>query len=892
MLPKLNRIFTPQSIAVIGGSERTNSLGQAIFRNLIQAKFSGRLYAINPKYRRVYGFPCLRNIQLVGHPVDLVIIATPQTTVAGLVKECAKAECGGIVILTDGFRAEHTMNREALKQIHRTAEKYQIPILGPDALGVINPHHQLNASYSKSQPKAGRVAFISQSNALCASILRRAESQKLGFSYFVSMEKTINVHLGDLIDFFGTDSRTSSILIYLETLEYAKKFMSAARAFSRSKPILVLKTDSETHQIQLPPIAQMISNDGAFDAAFRRAGIIRVEKLAQLFNCAQALGLQPRPANNRLAILTNAIGPANLAIDRLQKNGGQLAQYTKQEARLLEKSIGAPVVEQGVINLSLHFRPEAFQLSLKSQIHNPLADGVLVILSPFGPTPSTPVVSTIVKTAQKSHKPIFVVLMGEPKDSISKELLDEGKIPVYRFPESAVEVFLYMWRYQRNLELLQETPPTIPERFKPNREAVRAILTKVRSEDRIELTGEESRLMLQCYDLPILPGKVATSPTAARKLAQETGFPAVMKLEGLGIGSKSMLGGVNLSIRTQQQAAEYFQAAKQKLQEEKPEATFLGMRVEPRARHLYELVVVGQHHPLFGPMISFGLGGIAYRVYQDMAVGLPPLTMALAKRIIERTQIFHLLKGYRHLERTDLEAIQFFLYKFAYLLMDHPEIHTLIINPLGIKKSNAQYAIDVKVFLHPVPLKHRKDSYDHLVIPPYPEQYSKTIYLKDGEEVLLRPIKPEDEPLEKQMYELLSKESAYLRFFGFVPKFTHEMLSRFSQIDYDREMAIAALIEDGEQVQMAGVVRIVGDAWNETAEYAIEIADPWQGRGLGGVMTDYILEIGKKMGYRKITASVLAANRGMLAIFEKKGFKIRMEDYDTFYAELPLEDSE
>ncbi|MEO1712156.1 MAG: acetate--CoA ligase family protein, partial [Bacteroidota bacterium] len=626
MLPKLNRVFNPKSIAVIGGSERSNSLGQAVFRNLIQAKFQGTLYAINPKHRRVYGFPCLRNVKAVGHPVDLAIIATPFSTVAGLVKECSQIDCGGILILTNGFREESTQSRAALRQIHKVAQKAKIPILGPDALGIINPHQQLNASYSQGQPKAGRVAFISQSNALCASILRRAETQKVGFSYFVSMEKVVNVHLGDLIDYFGADSRTSSILVYLESLEHAKKFMSAARAFSRNKPILVLKTDAETHEVKAPPIAQLISNDQAFTAAFRRAGIIRVEKLSQLFNCAQALALQPRPTNNRLAIISNAVGPANLAIDRLRKHGGQLAHYSTKESNALQQAVGAPVVQRSLINLSLHFLPDAFEKSLTAQIKKVDVDGILVILSPFGPEPSTSVVSTIIKTTTKSRKPIFVVLMGEGQNSISKQLLDEGKIPVYRFPESAVDVFLYMWRYQRNIALLQETPPIIPQRFSPDRSKVTEIIQDVRSEERIELTGREARSILAAYDLPFLPGKVATSSTAARKLAQEIGFPAVLKLEGLGIGSKSMLGGVNLSIRTQQQAADFFQEAKANLEREKPEATFEGFRVEPRARQLYELVVLGQYHPLFGPMISFGLGGIAYRVFQDMAVGLPPLT--------------------------------------------------------------------------------------------------------------------------------------------------------------------------------------------------------------------------------------------------------------------------
>ncbi len=886
----LKRIFNPKSIAVIGASNDETSVGYALFKNIKESKYKGKLYAINPNHAAVQGEKTYPSVSKINDKIDLIIIATPASTVESIVEECAKSGAGGAVIVSAGFNKTEKEGKERAERVLAISQKYGFRVLGPNCLGFLRPSLELNASFAIKNAKRGNIALISQSGALCTVFLDWAEEHNVGFNYFVSVGDMLDLGFHDLIDYFGNDPETKSILIYMESITNARKFMSAARAVARSKPIIVLKSGRSDagSKAAASHTGSIAGNDLIFDAAFKRAGIIRVNTVEQLFDCAKALAMQRRPDGNRLAIITNAGGPGVLATDLLMKRGGETAKLSEKTFKKMDAFLPKTWSRANPIDIIGDADPERFRKAVEACADDENVDALLVILTPQSMTKPALVAKGMIVIDKKTQKTILAAFMGSEEVAEAKALLEKNNIPVYPTPEAAVKCFTNMHSYSRNLELLYETPASIPHAFTPDQKKARAIIDTAAKEKRENLTEIEAKRLLETYQIPTTRTTIAKTAKEAGASAEKIGFPLAMKIVSKDILHKTDIGGVKLDIQNKAEAEKAFDeiitAAKKKV----PSAKIEGVLIERMEKKRYELLLGCKKDPLFGPAIVFGMGGVAVEVFKDTNVGLPPLNMALSMRLIEETKIFNLLKGYRGMPAVDINSIQFLLYKFAYLVMDFPEIKEIDINPFSVDE-NGGVVLDAKVVLDKeiVISKTKVEPHSHLVISPYPKEYIKTAKMNDGNSLILRPIRPEDEPMEEEMFKSMSEETQRFRFFTLIKDVTHELLIKYTQIDYDREIAIIAEVEEKGKKKMAGVVRLIGDPYNDNAEFAIVVADPWHGRGAGNLLTDYIIEIAKLRKLRKIYAYFLGDNNRMKYMFEKRGFAIKKEG-DTYYAELKL----
>ncbi|NND04937.1 MAG: bifunctional acetate--CoA ligase family protein/GNAT family N-acetyltransferase [Saprospiraceae bacterium] len=887
MVHQLEKIFRPKSIAAIGASDQERTVGNALITNLLQSNFKGKVYPVNPGHPSIAGLKSYRKVQDIPDAIDLAIIATRANLVPKIVEQCGKASVGGLLILSAGFSEAGEAGKRMYKEILRLAKVYDMRVVGPNCLGFINPSIGLNASFASGMAIPGKIAFISQSGALCTSILDWSIDQRVGFSHFVSIGSMVDVDFADLIDYFGKDPRTTSILIYLEGLKDARRFMSAARAFARNKPIILLKSGKSAAGAiaSLSHTGALAGNDAAYQAGFQRAGILQVDTIQQLFNMAQALAMQPLPRGNRLAIVSNAGGPGVLATDFLIGNEGILAPLSPETMERLNQVLPGHWSHNNPIDVLGDADPRRYQEAIQACLDDDNVDAILVILTPQDVTDPVDVAKVFI--AGEKDKPVFACWMGEQEVQEGREILEEGNIPNYRYPESAVDVFLRMYQYTRNLKLLYETPPDVPESMHFEKVLARDLLRNIINSRRFQLTEQEAKLLLNYYDIPTPSGKVVQSADEAASYASEVGFPVVMKIASQDIGHKTDVGGVALDIGSEIASKEAFRTIISNGRTHCPGAHIEGVRVEKMIDKKYELLVGTKKDSTFGPVIVFGSGGVLVELYKDTNMGLPPLNMALAKRIIEDTKVYELLQGYRGMPPVDIKAVQFLLVKFAYLLMDLPEIQEIDINPYVIDEKGG-LALDAHVVLDENFVYDSMPPHGHLVISPYPTQYQREFEMRNGQVAILRPIRPEDEPLERAMFDSVSKQSLYYRFFSYSFDPSHDALTRFTQIDYDREMAIVAEVEENGIKKMAGVVRAINDAWQNSAEYAILVADPWQNQGLGSVLTDFILEISRERGIHKITAEVLNNNSHMSHILGKRGFSVIEQYGDEAVLELDL----
>ena len=885
----LDHFFRPQSIALIGATEKTEKIGQAVLQNLLSAGFKGDIFPVNPKYDSLGGLKCYANIGKLPAVPDLAIVVTPAAIVPGLIKECGKKGISSVLILSAGFKEAGDTGDALFRDLKAQAKEYGVRLIGPNCLGLMTPAIGLNATFAPAMPGPGRVAFISQSGAMGSAILDWAAEKNVGFSHFVSVGNMADVSFHQLIDYFGSDSRTACILIYMESLVNARKFMSAARAFARSKPIVVLKAgrSKEGARATFSHTGSMAGNDAVYDAAFHRAGVIRAGTVQQLFDCAQALAMQPLPGGDRLAIVTNAGGPGILATDWLIQRGGALATLEPTVFTQLDEIMPAAWSRSNPVDVLGDATPELYRAALKACLNDPGVDGVLCILTAQNMTNPTAFAQVVAEESKKvKSKPVYAAWMGMRTVREGRHFLEENKIPWFPFPERAVEVFMKMADYRETLELLHETPPDLPLDLDFHREAARKIVEKIRKKGRTELNESESKQLLACYGIPVNSGKTAKTEDEAAAFALELGLPVVMKIESPDIWHKSDVNGVRLDLESESDVRRAYHSLLENVQKKRPDVRIEGVLVEKMWDVQHELLIGTVKDAVFGPVIVFGLGGSATEIWQDRAIALPPLNLALAKHLVEGTKISQLLHGYRHLPAVPMDFLQNVLCRFAYLLMDFPDIREIDINPFAMN-ADGGIALDAAITLERDPGKQR-EPFSHLSILPYPTQWIKKVQLRNGTKVLLRPIRPEDEALEAKLVENTSKESLYFRFFGYLSGLTHQMLTRFTHIDYDREMAIVAEIERKGVKELIGVVRIVGDGWRETAEYAILITDAWQGQGLGGILTDYILDIAQEQGYHMVYGSFLKINGDMRRLFHRKGFVIKSTEEDFDVAEKVL----
>jgi acetyltransferase len=878
----LDRIFRPRSVAVVGASPRAGTVSNAVLRNLNGGGFPGSIYPINPRHQTIEGLACYAGVDNTPDVPDLAVICTPAPTVPAIVNQCGARGIRGLIVVSAGFR-ETGRDGAALEEAVR-AEALRYPgmrIIGPNCLGVLAPHAGLNASFAADMPHKGHVAFISQSGALCTSVLDWAMQEEIGFSYFVSLGNMLDVAVDDLIDYCALDPRTSAIVLYVESLTNARQFLSAARAFTREKPIIAYKAGrfAESAKAAASHTGAMAGVDAVYEAAFARAGIVRVLESNDLFDCAELLARQKLPRGPRLAIVTNAGGPGVMATDALLTRRGVLAQLSEQTLQKLDGELPAAWSRGNPVDVLGDATSERFARGVEIVLADDGVDGVLAILSPQAMTDPTGAARSLIEVAQRARKPVLTSWMGGRRMRDAVAAFNAAGIPTYESPEKAVGAFMYLVTYSRNRQVLYETPREVPVEFPLNRERLRGVWDAVRSEERDLLTESESKTILKAYEVPVVETRVARSADEAARLAQGFGYPVALKVFSPQITHKTDVGGVELNLVDEHQVRAAYEGIVCRARERRPDATVEGVTVQRMvsAPGGVELIIGAKRDPVFGMVLLVGAGGTAAELFQDRALELPPLNERLARRALESLRSWPLLRGYRGRPAVNIDRLIEVLIRFSYLVADSPALLELDVNPLLVTPDQV-IALDARVVVDRAALMQEGRPYSHLSIRPYPEEYTRHATLKDGTPVLLRAIRPEDEPMWHALLASCSPESLRLRFRHMFKATTHEMATRFCFIDYDRELAIVVeRQEDGER-RLLGVGRLIADADHREAEYAVLVGDPWQDMGLGSMLTDYCLEICRGWKIERVVAETAPDNPRMITIFERRGFDVR---YDT-----------
>ncbi|MCS7096108.1 MAG: bifunctional acetate--CoA ligase family protein/GNAT family N-acetyltransferase [Nitrososphaerota archaeon] len=893
----LEKFFNPKSVAVVGATDREGSVGRALIANIIGAGFEGDIYPVNLRKKEVLGLKAYQSVEQIPKPVDLAVIATPATTVPEIVEQCGRVGIKSVVIISAGFREIGPEGKALEDKILEAKQKYGLRIIGPNCLGVMRPKIKLNATLLGKIPKPGNVAFITQSAALGAATLDWAIHENIGFSYFVSVGSMIDVDFGDLIDYFGTDPETRSILMYIEGVKNARKFMSAAKHFARTKPIIVVKAGKfvESAKAAASHTGSITGEDQIYDAAFKRAGIVRVEEISDLFNCAEALGLQPLPKGPNLAIITNAGGPAVVATDALIARGGKLAVLSQKTMEALSNVLPKYCSIVNPIDLLEEAGADRYRTVLEFCLKDENVDGILIIYTAQAISDPVEVAKAIVETYKSlkyCNKTVLTSFMGYGAVEEANHILNENGIPTHLTPEQAIKTYLYMYQYKRNLELLYETPEELPVDFSPPKRPIIAAMRSAAMENREVLTEAESKKILEFYNIPVVKTLVAKTADEAVGAASRIGYPVAIKVLSPQITHKTDAGGVALDLNSDAEVREAFERVVKRAKEYDPEAEVLGVTVQRMIKGQgYEVMVGAKKDPIFGPVILFGMGGLAVELYRDYAVGLPPLNQTLARRLIEETKAYHMLKGYRNLPPANIKLLEELLVRFSQLLVDFPQIKEIDINPLWINDREA-YVLDARIVVDKDLVFKNLDPHQHLVISPYPKKYETLWRMRDGRHVLLRPIKPEDEPLWLEMFQNFSEESIRFRFFQIIKDTPHEVRVRYCNIDYDRETAIVAELNEGGSRKILGVVRISLESDGKRGEIAFIVADPWQGLGLGTKMVDYAIEVARDMGVETLYAIILPDNSKAINLLKNMGFTIKIQEDGNLKAVLSLKEEE
>jgi acetyltransferase len=867
----LNRIFKPHHVAVVGASEKAGTIGNALMRNLIDGGFSGTLLPVNPKYKSIHGHECFGSVSALKAGVDLAIIATPIHSVVEIVNECVKKKVGGAVIISAGGKEVGEEGREIEEKIRRIAYGSGLRIVGPNCMGIIRPGANLNASFATEMPVAGNLAFVSQSGAICAAILDLAFKERIGFSHFVSIGSMLDIDFGDMIDYLGNDSSAKSILLYIESLTNFRKFMSAARSVSRIKPIIVLKSGRSAAGARAAAshTGAMAGEDAVYDAAFKRAGIVRVDTIEELFDCAELMAKQPRPGGPRLAILTNGGGPGVMAADTLARYGKEPALLDPDTMQKLNEFLPSFWSRGNPIDILGDASAERFGRSIEACFNSKNLDGVLVILAPQALTDPLSVAETLAAAMQERRYPVFACWMGGKSIGTAVDVLNAAGIPTYDTPERAVRAFLYMVEYTRSLEMLLEVPPKMTGQMVLDQEKARKLIAAAPAQEFLPET--DSKEILAAYGLPVIRTEIAVTEAQASRIGREMGYPLVMKVHSVDITHKTDAGGIRLDLRCDADVCEAYNQIISSVRRHKPDARIEGVTIQPYFSNPdFEILMGAKRDPNFGPVILFGMGGIYTEVLKDRALGLPPMNRLLARRLMQETKAYSLLQGYRNRPAADMKRLEEMIVRLSQLLIDFPEIAELDMNPVLIKDGNP-VAVDARILLSPLEVP----SSLHLVIGPYPEEDESHMVSADGRRIFIRPVKPEDAPFFTALFKILSPTTIYYRFFGMLKELKPEMLARFTQIDYDREVALVAIDEDWETDRMLGVARIIGDPDGKTGEFAVLVGDAWQGQGIGSNLLEKCLSIAEKQGFKTVHGIVLHENKNMLALGKKLGFEIK-----------------
>ncbi|NET05190.1 MAG: bifunctional acetate--CoA ligase family protein/GNAT family N-acetyltransferase [Symploca sp. SIO2B6] len=888
----LSVLFAPQTVAVIGATDKAGSVGRTLLWNLISNPFGGTIFPVNPKRHSVLGIRAYPTIKAIPEQVDLAIIATPAPTVPGVIDECVEAGVKGAIIISAGFKEIGEVGRVLERQILEKA-RGKMRIIGPNCLGLMSPRTGLNATFASTMARPGNVGFISQSGALCTAVLDWSFWENVGFSAFVSIGSMLDVGWGDLIYYLGDDPYTQSIVIYMESIGDAQAFLSAAREVAMTKPIIVIKTGrtEAAAKASASHTGALAGSDDVLDAAFRRCGVLRVNRISELFNMAEVLAKQPRrPQGPRLTIITNAGGPGVLATDALIETGGELAELSPETISSLNEILPTHWSHGNPIDILGDADSERYTKALEIAVKDVNSDGLLVILTPQAMTDPTQTAEQLKPYAQNATKPVFASWMGGSETKAGETILNSASIPTYPYPDSAARLFNLMWRYSYNLKGIYETPVLSADEGNKDTALAQEMLQTARQQGRTLLTELESKQLLAAYGIPIVHTGVAKTEQEAVNWANSLGYPVVLKLLSETITHKTDVGGVQLNLTDAEAVVWAYGSIKASVSEKVGAEHFLGVTVQQMISldGGYELIVGSSIDPQFGPVLVFGSGGQLVEIFRDRAIALPPLNSTLARRIIEQTQIYRALQGVRGRQPVDLEALEQLLVQFSQLVVEQCWIKEIDINPLFVS-SNQIIALDARVVLHKADIS--EEQLPKLAIRPYPTQYVSPGKLNDGTPITIRPIRPEDEPLIVKFHKTLSEESVYFRYFHLIKlgmRTAHERLTRICFIDYNREMALVADYKnpETEKHEILAVGRLSKLHGINEAEFAMLVGDPYQRRGLGTQLLERLLQIGRDEQLDRITAEILAENVPMQKVSEKVGFRLHRVGNDLVKAEI------
>ncbi len=885
----LDSMFRPRAVAVIGASNQPQSLGQTVMRNLLGGGFAGAILPVNPKWETVAGVLAYPSIEALPRTPDLAVICTPPSTVPSIIGELGQKGTKAAIVLTAGFEIAHKDTGTDFRQAILDASKpYLLRILGPNCVGLLSPHAGLNASFAHAPARPGKIAFVSQSGALATAVIGWANSRGIGFSHFISLGNCWDVDFGDVLDYLGGDPETRSILLYIESITGARKFMSAARAAARNKPVIAIKAGryAEGAAAAASHTGALAGADEVYDAAIRRAGLLRVDTIEDLFNAAELLGRDTRVKGERLAVVTNGGGAGVMAADAMGARDGELAELLAETIARLDAVLPRNWSKRNPIDIIGDAPAERYGAAFEALASAREVDAVLLIQAPSAIVPSQDIAAALLPKFKQYPHPVLTCWLGGDAALEAKRLLSGNGVPVFETPEDAVGAFAQLVDFRRNQGLLAETPPSVVGGLQSNRLAARTVIEGVLAEGRPMLSEPEAKAVLSCYDIPIVETRIVTTEAQAKRAAEDLGYPVALKILSDDISHKSDVGGVVLDIGDADQLGAALAGMAARVAEIMPSARVKGYTLQPMARRpqAFELIVGAKNDPVFGPVLLFGQGGTAVEVVADRALGLPPMNLGLAKRLVDETRISRLLKGYRDRKPVDLAGVYLTILKLSQMIIDVPEIEELDINPL-LSDASGVIALDARIRV----AESTTDGMARLSIRPYPKELEETIEL-DGERLLLRPIRPEDEPQHRRFLESMDPEDIYFRFFGMIRRFEHSQLARLTQIDFDREMAFLAVQGAGtEDEKTLGVVRIVCDPDNVEAEFAIIVHSSFQGRGLGAQLMRKLLAYCHKRGTGRVVGQVLAANKAMLALADRCGFQRQSSsEPDVVQLELDL----
>jgi acetyltransferase len=891
----LESIFLPRSVAVIGATDREGTVGRSIVSNLLESKFPIKVYAVNPSHSEVLGIKTYKQIGDIPGGVDLAVVVTPAHTVPQVIGECVDADVKSAVVISAGFRERGHEGILLEEEIQKHLSRGSMRLIGPNCLGFMNPTIGLNATFAKSMPQKGSVAFLSQSGALLTSILDWGQSEQVGFSAIVSTGSMLDVGWGDLIYHFGNDPHTKSILLYMESVGDARSFLSAAREIALSKPIIVIKAgrSDAASRAAASHTGALTGSDDVLEAAFRRCGILRVQNIADLFYMAEVLSKQPRPRGPRLTIVTNAGGPGVLATDSLMATGGELTVLSSESLHELDGFLSSHWSHSNPVDVLADADAEGFVKAVGIVSKDAASDGLLAIIAPQGLADPTQVAERMKPLAHTSSKPLLASWMGGDGVAEGTAILNAAGIPTFSYPDTAARAFTYMWRYTYNLRGLYDTPALVggSDVAADARSKVSETVLRVRAHGGTMLNEFEAKKLLALYGIPVVETRMAENEEQAVACAAEIGYPVVLKLLSSTIAHKTDVDGVRLRLQTAEQVRSAYRAIQTAVVEKRGAEHFGGVTVQPMVkRDGYELILGSTVDAQFGPVILFGSGGVMVEVYRDRALALPPLNTTLAHRMMEQTKIYSALLGVRGRKPVDMTALEGLLVRFSQLVMEQPWIKEIDINPL-LATSEQLIALDARVVVHDSGVQ--EEQLPRPTIRPYPSQYVWEWSLKDGTPVTIRPIRPEDEPLMVQFHTTLSERSVYLRYFcslSLSTRVEHERLVRICFGSYDRGFALVADRKnpDTGQHEVLGVGRF--SAINRAeAEAAVLVSDRWHGLGLGTELLASAARVARAEKFKRLSGEILRDNLATQAIFKKVGFRLRsMEDPSSVAALLEL----